>query len=223
MILLAIILVSIVLVVLYPFLVEWRRHKPDGVWKQTAPGSFVGLSGGSTHYQWRGPKKGAIAVCIHGLTTPSGVFEAMAESLSHMGFRVLTYDIYGRGYSDNAEGAQTLDMFVTQLEELLTSVGEEAGTERGDNLLLVGYSMGGMIATEFAHRYPGRIDRLVLLATAGLGHTPEPSLEDLRDRGRMGDWLMLTRGSKVLSDGVDQARSEETQLDGIYDYMSAQL
>ena len=47
-----------------------------------APGDFCRLKNGLTHYRYFGPKTGALIVCIHGLTTPSFVFEALAEELA---------------------------------------------------------------------------------------------------------------------------------------------
>ncbi|MEM6637628.1 MAG: alpha/beta hydrolase [Pseudomonadota bacterium] len=225
MTIIALVAVLLVAAAAYPYFSEWRRLSPTGNWKDSAPGQFVELSGGETHFQWRGPLKGPIAVCIHGLTTPSGAFEAVAEDLSTMGFRVLTYDLYGRGYSASGESAQTLDVFLAQLSELLESEGVKTGTERGDNLLLVGYSMGAMIATRFAINYPERIDRLVLLAAAGLGQNISEEIAKMRDRPWVGDWIMLGFGARTMAKEISDARDAAGELDveGIYDYQLAQL
>ena len=44
-----------------------------------APGNFVALSKGLVHYRWFGEKHNDLVVCVHGLTTPSFVFESLAE------------------------------------------------------------------------------------------------------------------------------------------------
>ena len=69
-----------------------------------APGRFALLSRGATHYQFLGLRGGPLAICVHGLSTPSFVFEALAAFLIGRGYRVLIYDHYGRGYSDRSKG-----------------------------------------------------------------------------------------------------------------------
>ena len=72
-----------------------------------------------THYRWHGPVREPVLVAIHGLTTPSMVWDELARGFVAFGFRVLTYNLYGRGYSDAYDGTQDAAHFVKQLEELL--------------------------------------------------------------------------------------------------------
>lgn len=168
-----------------PFYTERHRAEMGEADRRAAPGRIVQLSAGATHVQWHGPTRGPVAVCIHGLTTPSFVFDALAEGLGALGYRVVTYDLYGRGFSDRPDGAQDAEFFVTQLEELLEA------EEIGGDITLVGYSMGGAIATAFAARHPGMVRQLVLIAAAGTGALTHgvPGLAAMT--GRFGDWLML--------------------------------
>ena len=106
-------------VIASPLIIEATRKKMNDAARGDAPGQFAKLSGGVTHYQWRGPEGGPVAICIHGLTTPSFVYDGIAEGLSQIGFRVLTYDLYGRGYSDRPKGTQDIAFFRKQLSELL--------------------------------------------------------------------------------------------------------
>ena len=78
-----------------PFVQELRRRPPEAA---HAPGRFAELSRGRTHYQWLGGARGPVAVCVHGLTTPSQVWSDYARELSDLGYRVLVYDLYGRGF-----------------------------------------------------------------------------------------------------------------------------
>jgi pimeloyl-ACP methyl ester carboxylesterase len=64
------------------------------------------------------------------------------------GHRVLTYDLYGRGYSDRPGGEQDARFFIRQLEDLL----EHQGVTQPVTLL--GYSMGGAIGAAFAAKHP---------------------------------------------------------------------
>ncbi len=164
--------------------VRERLRKPmDGVARNAAPGDFVGLSRGVTHYRWIGPVRGPIAVCIHGLTTPSQVWEPLADHLAGLGYRVLVYDLYGRGYSDHVGGRQDLDLFSDQLSELLAALGLE------EDLTLLGYSMGGSIAARFAASHPGKLRRLILIAPAGMIHDPGGVGRFAIQAPFLGDWL----------------------------------
>ena len=63
-------------------------------------GDFIRLSDGYTHYQWAGPEDGQVVVLLHGFSVPYFLWDYVFKDLSEAGFRVLRYDLYGRGYSD---------------------------------------------------------------------------------------------------------------------------
>lgn len=172
-------------IVIWPFLSEYIRPRMRDKHRALAPGAFAKLPKGITHYRWLGPANGPLAVCVHGLTTPSFVWEPIAEKLGEMGFRVLVYDLYGRGYSDRPPGAQDADFFCDQLDALLDELDIDAP------FTLLGYSMGGAIATAYAARHPHRINQLVLIAPAGLGHDLGPVADLAANHDKLGKWLAL--------------------------------
>lgn len=172
---------------LWPLAERLRRPVDDDL-RRAAPGQFADLSQGRTHYRWDGSVRGPVVVCIHGLTTASYVWDALVPRLGMMGFRVLRYDLYGRGLSDHPSGAQDAEFFLRQLDDLLEYL------ELSDDLTLIGYSMGGAIATEFAAQESHRLSRVILLAPAGLGIAPTP-MERIATRVPwFGDWLMNVMG-----------------------------
>lgn len=156
---LIVLLVVIAILASLPIIQEARRSLPD---PSLAPGEFADLSDGRTHYLWHGGARGPVAVCIHGLTTPSPVWDGLVPDLLRLGYRVLVYDLYGRGYSDNATGRQDARFFCRQLEELL------ADQNVTEDVTLFGYSMGGAIATSFTAGNPHLVQRVVLIAPAGI-------------------------------------------------------
>lgn len=164
----------------FPYVQELRRKAPD---PSRAPGRFADLPGGRTHYRWFGGARGPIAVCVHGLTTPSDIWEPFATELCDLGYRVLVYDLYGRGFSDNAPGPQTAGFFVDQLKNLL----EDQGLD--EELTLVGYSMGGSIVTAFTARYSHLVQRVVLIAPAGIEYEEAPFLRRIMGLSFLGTWL----------------------------------
>ena len=148
-----------------PILKEATKKKLGEKERTNAPGNFVTLSRGIVHYRWLGAETGDLVVCIHGLTTPSFVFEGLASHYADIGKRVLVYDHYGRGYSDRPKAKQDKAFFINQLDELLDKL--EIKKQKFE---LVGYSMGGSIAVAYAAHNPDRLNKLILIASAGMGH-----------------------------------------------------
>lgn len=135
--------------------------------RRTAAGSFIQLPDGSTHYQYssplfsgEGPGMREI-VLIHGFSVPYFIFDPTFEFLRQSGFRVLRYDLFGRGFSDRPSTNYNLDLFVKQLADLLDAL-HIAGP-----VSLIGLSMGGPIAAAFTTLYPARVNKLVLIDPVG--------------------------------------------------------
>ncbi|RVV97823.1 alpha/beta fold hydrolase [Mesobaculum littorinae] len=196
----------LVLFAALPAMLEMLRRpaQPGHVPGQDTEGvAMADLPGQPTRYRLRGPADGPLAVCIHGLTTPMWVFDAIAEDLATDGYRVLTYDLPGRGGSPLATGAQDRAFFQRQLDALLRHVGRD----RID--LLVGYSMGGAIATTYAADRPGRVGHLVLLASAGLFHDAGPFGRFAYATPILGPWAMRVLGGHMLRRALrDTARRD---------------
>lgn len=190
---------SVLFVAALPFIAELWRRPMTAARQNRAPGRMADLATGATHYAWSGPEGGPIAICIHGLSTPSFVFAATQRHLADMGFRVLSYDLYGRGYSDRVRGTQSLDFFLTQLRALLQH------QNVGGPLVMVGYSMGAQIAAAFAAEEGPRVRALVLAAPAGLG-TPSTQY-DPWTAPFIGDWLTRVAGGwKLRRELVEHAK-----------------
>ncbi|MFZ7093035.1 alpha/beta fold hydrolase [Primorskyibacter sp. 2E233] len=179
-----------------PFWQELARKPMNARARETAPGQFARLSQGLTHYEWLGAPSGPVAVCVHGLTTPSFVWRRLAEDLGALGFRVLVYDLYGRGYSDRPRGPQGAAFFMGQLTELLNHQGVQ------DDITLIGYSMGGAIATEFAAEQGHRLRRLILLAPAGMGHELGNLARWAINWPLIGDWAFHLGFPRNLRKGI---------------------
>lgn len=183
-----------------------RRPLNEGM-RRYARGDFAELSQGLVHYCWFGPVDGPVIVCVPGISTPAEGFAPMAERLAQQGLRVLTYDHFGRGLSDYVPGPQDQAFFNRQLHELL------AHESVVGDITLVGYSVGGVIATGFAAEHPGRLRRLVLIAPNGF-HQPKSGLS--RFLGGKAGWnellLRMTFASHarrhILSSLADPLRPE---------------
>ncbi|KAJ3197706.1 hypothetical protein HDU67_003667, partial [Dinochytrium kinnereticum] len=139
---------------------DLRKEYPEDYW---TPSLKADLTHGKTHYTLLGPPTGPKLVLIHGLMACWAAMPTFVSSLVSKGYQILLYDTYGRGYS--AAPGVTYDhrLYVTQLRELLDFVGWG-----GERVSLLGYSLGGGIATAFAGEFGERVERVVLVAPAGL-------------------------------------------------------
>jgi pimeloyl-ACP methyl ester carboxylesterase len=172
--------------------VKLREIPVDGALRNAAPGHCVGLSEGVTHYRLEGSETGPLIFCIHGLSTPSPVYDGLAAAWVAKGHRVLRYDLYGRGYSDRPRGAYDAARYLRQADELLAALGIEGP------MTVVGYSMGGCLGAAFADAHPDRVARLVLLAPGGFGVDLGRFLETCAKLPVVGDWVFESFGGMVL-------------------------
>lgn len=210
-------LIVLAVIAAAPFAIELMRRPMNQTARTAALGGFARLSDGMTHFRWIGPERGKIAVCVHGLTTPSLVWQAVAEGLAEDGYRVLLYDLYGRGYSDRPRKAHDRALFHRQLNDLLEHTGIDGP------VTLLGYSMGGAIGASWAAANTDRIERLILLAPAGMGHDLGRSARIIRDWPVIGDWLMLAMFPRRHRKGTEAERGIARDVPGIIDYQQDEL
>jgi pimeloyl-ACP methyl ester carboxylesterase len=152
-------LLAVVCVLFYAFYLRRNpeTHALDDAARRAAPGKFVRLSDGVTHYEMLGPDSGATVILVHGFSVPYYIWDSTAVALSAKGYRVLRYDEYGRGWSDRPKGAYDAEMYDRQVKELLDSL-HIAGPVH-----LAGVSMGGWVTGTFAGRHPDRVRSLILV------------------------------------------------------------
>ena len=196
-------------IVAVPLVIEITRKPLTDSARVDAPGSFANLPQGKTHYRWSGPENGPVCICIHGLTTPSFVWEGLTPQLVEMGFRVLTYDHIGRGYSDHAVGRQTPEFFVEHLNDLLQN------QRIDDDLTVIGYSMGGAVTAAFAAENPLAVQRVILLAPAGMNRLGDGFLRFMIQTPIIGTWLMLAIYPTVLRRGIEREKHLESSVPNI--------
>lgn len=97
-------------------------------------------------------------VVAHGLGEHSGRYAHVARTLCPLGAALWIHDHRGHGRSPGRRG------HIASFEEYLLDLERFIGEVRDDRLplLLLGHSMGGLIALSFARRYPQLIDGLIL-------------------------------------------------------------
>jgi pimeloyl-ACP methyl ester carboxylesterase len=163
--------------------------------RHRAPGKFIDLPGGMVHYEIEGPPAGQPVVLIHGFGVPSYIWDPTFQVLSDTGFRVLRYDLYGRGFSDRPDVTYNPDLFDQQLFHLLAALDFPLPAD------LIGVSMGGVIAAHFTDRHSSKVRRLCLIDPAGVA--PRPSLVSrLETLPVLGELRMHFFGEKILVSGL---------------------
>jgi pimeloyl-ACP methyl ester carboxylesterase len=83
-------------------------------------------------------------------------------ALAERGYTVVAPDLLGHGRSGKPRGDYSLGAYASGVRDLLAVLGIPKAT-------VVGHSLGGGIAMQFAYQFPERLDRLVLVDSGGLG------------------------------------------------------
>jgi pimeloyl-ACP methyl ester carboxylesterase len=129
-------------------------------------GSAATLSGSDLHYVDAGD--GPTVAFIHGLLGTHRNWDHLVAALAAER-RVVAPDLLGHGASAKPMGDYSLSSHAATLRDLFDHLGIASAT-------LVGHSLGGGIALQFAYLFPDRVDRLVLVSSGGLGRELSPLL-----------------------------------------------
>jgi pimeloyl-ACP methyl ester carboxylesterase len=112
--------------------------------------------------------EGPVLLLIHGIAGTSENWREVVEPLAHH-HTVIAPDLPGHGVSEAGSGDYSIGALASGLRDLLLALGHERAT-------LVGHSLGGGIAMQFAYQHPEMIERLVLVSSGGLGPEVSPVL-----------------------------------------------
>jgi 3-oxoadipate enol-lactonase len=110
------------------------------------------INGLDIHYEVQG--EGPPVVFVHGLGATSNVWHAQRVTLSKY-YRVIVYDRSGCGRSQRARDGYSIDAWADELAGLLDHLAVPSA-------VVVGHSLGSMVAQRFAGKYAGRTRALVL-------------------------------------------------------------
>lgn len=112
-----------------------------------------------------GVKARAQVLVVHGLGEHSGRYAALARRLNDWGFAVRGYDQYGHGLSGGPQGGLSSDMRL--LDDLAVVLdGLRAEMPKNQAIVLLGHSMGGLVAADFVASGLRHVDALVLSSPA---------------------------------------------------------
>ncbi len=124
----------------------------------------IKANGTEIYYEIAG--NGPALVLIEGLGVATWFWEKQQPAFARH-FTTIVYDNRGVGKSEKPPGPYSIRMMADDLAGLLDSL-------KISKAHLLGVSMGGFIAQDFALRYPQKVDRLILVSTSAGGpdHAP---------------------------------------------------
>ena len=123
--------------------------------------AYVSALGVNIHYQDTGPLKNQIPILfLHGFGSSLQTWDSWSEALSRE-YRVISLDLPGFGLTgEDPSGIYTYQRSVEFIEAFLKEL-------QIPKVVLVGNSMGGKFAWQFAARYPDQVTKLVLISPDG--------------------------------------------------------
>jgi pimeloyl-ACP methyl ester carboxylesterase len=112
--------------------------------------------------------EGPALVLIHGIGDSSATWAEVIPDLART-HTVIAPDLLGHGASDKPRADYSVAAYANGMRDLLTALGIESAT-------LVGHSLGGGVAMQFAYQFPERTERLILVSAGGVGREVNPVL-----------------------------------------------
>ncbi|HTJ41756.1 MAG TPA: alpha/beta fold hydrolase [Kofleriaceae bacterium] len=112
--------------------------------------------------------RGPALLLVHGIGDRHDTWRPLIAELAR-DHTVVAPDLLGHGRSDKPRADYSVGGYANAMRDLLTVLGIERAT-------VVGHSLGGGIAMQFAYQYPERCERVALVATGGVGREVHPLL-----------------------------------------------
>ena len=122
---------------------------------------------------------------IHGIGDSSETWADVLPALARR-HTVIAPDLLGHGQSAKPRADYTIAAYACGMRDLLTLLGI-------DHVTVVGHSLGGGIAMQFAYQFPERCQRLVLVSSAGMGREVHPVFRLASGPGAAFGMYLLTR------------------------------
>jgi pimeloyl-ACP methyl ester carboxylesterase len=112
--------------------------------------------------------KGPALLLIHGIGDSSETWRSLIPLLAR-DHTVIAPDLLGHGRSDKPRADYSVAGYANAMRDLLSVLGIERAT-------VLGHSLGGGVAMQFAYQYPDRCERLVLVSSGGVSRDVHPML-----------------------------------------------
>ncbi len=111
---------------------------------------------------------GPALLLVHGIGDSSDTWRPVFEELARH-HTVIAPDLLGHGRSEKPRADYSIAAYANGMRDLLSVLDV-------DRVTVVGHSLGGGVAAQFAYQFPERCERLVLVGSGGVGRTVSPLL-----------------------------------------------
>ncbi|MGR3277326.1 alpha/beta fold hydrolase [Acaryochloris marina NIES-2412] len=148
--------------------------------------------GTETVYSALGNAANEAIVLLHGIGADHMMWQPQMEEFANNGFYVLTLDLLGHGQSSKVKHLELRD-WENQIFDLLRE-------HQRETCILVGVSMGGVIAQSFAVNHPDRVSRLIVSDTFAELKTPLERALGLSQV--IGFWIFKRMGAAAMAKGL---------------------
>ena len=118
---------------------------------------------------------GPVLLLLHGLGCDHTTWDPVIDTLARR-YTVIAPDLLGHGQSDKPRADYSVGGYANGMRDLLTVLGI-------DKVTVVGHSFGGGIAMQFAYQFPERTERMMLVASGGLGPEVSPGIRAITTPG----------------------------------------
>jgi pimeloyl-ACP methyl ester carboxylesterase len=119
--------------------------------------------------------QGPVLLLLHGLGCDHTTWEPVIDALAKR-YTVIAPDLLGHGQSAKPRADYSVGGYANAMRDLITVLGI-------DKVTVVGHSFGGGIAMQFAYQFPERTERLILVASGGLGPEVSPAIRAITTLG----------------------------------------
>ncbi len=111
---------------------------------------------------------GPALLLVHGIGDDSSTWQDVIPHLAEK-YTVIAPDLLGHGRSDKPRADYSVAAYANGMRDLLSVLGIESVT-------VIGHSLGGGVAMQFAYQFPHMVERLVLVASGGVTKDVHPAL-----------------------------------------------
>ena len=167
---------------------------------------------------------GETLLLIHGMGDSSATWSHVLPRLAE-NYDVIAPDLLGHGGSDKPRADYAVAAYACGMRDLLSVLGVERVT-------VIGHSLGGGVAMQFAYQFPDRCERLVLVGSGGIGPEVHPLLRlatapgveqvlrlasspPIRTAGRLGSALLRRLGALTVGTDLDYIADTYPALDDV--------
>jgi pimeloyl-ACP methyl ester carboxylesterase len=155
---------------------------------------------------------GRTLLLVHGMGDSSATWSHVLPRLAEH-YDVIAPDLLGHGGSDKPRADYAVAAYACGMRDLLSVLDVDRAT-------VIGHSLGGGVAMQFAYQFPERCERLVLVGSGGIGPEVHPLLRlattpgveqllrlaavpPIRTASRLGGPLLRRLGALVVGDDLD--------------------